>query len=122
MTFFNEMNIISSVYILIQMNESVNNQDSSETSNSINTPPSTSDESLELVEVSNDPHNVTSSRSVPKSTPPVLVQSDTSKNSNYAELMFPDNRPIVPPPSDTNVTYSQAPLHLQVLLLLKFLH
>ena len=97
------------------MNESVNNQDFSETSNSINTPPLTSDESLKLVEVSN---NVRSSRSVPKSTPPVVDQSDASKKSNYAELTFPDNRLIVPPPSDTNVTYSQVPLHLQVLLLL----
>ena len=82
-------------------------------------PPSTSDESLECVQVSNDPHDVTivrSSRSVPESTLPVVVQSESSKNSNYTELKFSDNRPIVPPPSDTNVTYSRVQPHLQVLL------
>ena len=68
------------------------------------------------MQVSNDSHDVTIVRSVPESTPPVVDQSESSKNTNYTELKFPDNRPIVPPPSDTNVTYSRVQRHLQVLL------
>ena len=74
-----------------------NNQDSSETSNSNDVPSSTGDESVEVL--------------LMVSTPPVVVLSDTSKNSSYTELTFPVNWPRVPPPSDTNVTYSLVPLH-----------
>ena len=47
-------------------------------------------------------------------TPSVVVQSETAKNKHYAELLYPDNPPIVPPPCDTVVVYSQVPHHLQV--------
>ena len=66
--------------------------------------------------MSNDPYDVTIVRSVPESIPPVGGHSGSSNNTNYTELTFPDNRPIVPPPSDTNVTYSRVQPHLQVLL------
>ena len=47
-------------------------------------------------------------------TPSVVVQSETDKNKLYAELLYPDNLPRVPPPCDTVVVYSQIPHHLQV--------
>ena len=46
--------------------------------------------------------------------PPVVVQSETTKNKHYAELQYPDNPPRVPPPCDTVVVYSQIPHYLQV--------
>ena len=90
----------------------MDDQDLSETSHSIDTPPLTSDENLEHVEVSNDSHNEMTVRCS------VVVVLETSKNSKYAELQYPDNPPRVLPSNNTNVIYSEISPQLQVIIII----
>ena len=85
-----------------------------------NTHLSTGNENFKQVEELNNPRDLTiATHSVPEEpTLPVVVESETAKNKLYAELQHPSNPPRVPPPSDTNVTYSEILPHSQVIMIM----